>query len=449
MKLSVLLIAVLMCMAHSAAAHVKSATHADGALKPHQRNYTDVFGRWLKDQRILNDVSLKDIPVDETFITAFKEHVFSSARSVNSSHEFLQFISAYTMPKDSFMITRAAIDPIKDTIASLLRNLDDTPEAFVDQLCKSTLTSASINSIEEKASTADTLSKQQTIIRLLVAHKDPLVENKRLFSLGNRLVEFCFQPATFQHYSSLYKDKKNYPILRFINTAVWSTLVGEGWRHWHKNALAAVKTAAEENKEIVYVAGGADLYQFLRLGIYNVTILDPFYPTQDRYYSPGWDYLVASTAKNKGLGDEIICGTECNNIKLVRSYTKEADYFYAKLSNDKVTKIRRSETQWDILDEDGNKRGVFTFKRRPVEQEDLASDPHKLLVMSYDEMICIAQPDIIDGWGTDPSKLDDNFTMVIKQFRKPVDKLFLQNVRIASMLNMHELKFIKFASDPT
>ncbi len=284
---------------------------------------------------------------------------------------------------------------------------------------------------------------------MLVSDPNPFVENKRLFALGNRLVEFCFEDKTFAQHVALYKNTATYPVLRFLNTAVWSTLVGEGWRHWHQNALDEVQVAAQQGKEIVYIAGGADLYQFLRLGIYNVTILDPFYPTQDRYYSPGWEFLVASKAANKGIGDEIICGVECNNVKLVRNTIIERDYFYAKLSNDKIAKIRKSTTQWNIVDEDGNILGAFTFKRCPLEQDDLVYDANKVFVASYDEMICLAQPEMIDGWGTNPSLLDDRFTMIVKQFRKPIGKSFLQNLRIASMLNTYELKFIKFASDPT
>jgi hypothetical protein len=449
MKRFLLLIAALLSTSSSYATQAKPPARTDSMLKPHQRYYTDVFGRWLKDQRILSDAPPSDIPVDDAFISAFKEHLFSNAAILSNYQEFVQLISAGTLSSDSYMVTKSVASPISIAVASLLSDLDNAPEVFVDQLCFSALKSSSLNAQEEKNVITDTIAKQQLALRMLVAHKDPLVENKRLFSVGNRLVDYCFRSPTFQHYINLYKDKKNYPVLRFLNTAVWSTLVGEGWRHWHEDALLALQAAADNGKEIVYVAGGADLYQFLRLGIYNVTVLDPFYPTQDRYYSPGWDYLVASNAKNKGLGDEIICGAECNNVKLVRNHTQEADYFYAKLSNDKVTKIRKSETRWDIVSQDGELLGAFTFKRRPVEQEDLVTNPKKVFVMSYDEMLYIAQPEIIEGWGTDPSKLDDDFSMIIKQFRNPIDKAFLQNIRIAAMLNIYELKFIKFASDPT
>ncbi len=449
MKHVLLLLAALLATSNSYATQAKPPTRTDSMLKPHQKHYLDVFGRWLKDQRILSDVPLSDIPVDDSFISAFKEHLFRNATILSNYQEFIEFISAGNLSGDNCMVTKRIASPISIAITSLLSDLDHAPENFVDQLRMSALNSPQINIQEEKNSITDTITKHQLALRMLVSHKDPLVENKRLFSVGNRLVDYCFRSSTFHHYVDLYKDKKNYPILRFLNTAVWSTLVGEGWRHWHEDALLALQAAADSGKEIVYIAGGADLYQFLRLGIYNVTVLDPFYPTQDRYYSPGWDYLVSSNAKNKGIGDEIICGAECNNVRLIRSQTQEADYFYAKLSNEKIVKIRKNETRWDIVSEDGNLLGRFIFKRRPVEQEDLASDPKKVFVMSYDEMVYIAQPEIIEGWGTDPSKLDNDFSMIIKQFRNPIDKSFLQNIRIAAMLNIYELRFIKFASDPT
>lgn len=63
-------------------------------------------------------------------------------------------------------------------------------------------------------------------------------------------------------------------------------------------------------------------------------------------------------------------------------------------------------------------------------------------------MIYTAMPEILEGWGIDPSKLDDEYQIFVKQLRKPIGKEELQNIRIATLINVADVKFISFASDP-
>lgn len=422
---------------------------SDLELRPNQRHATEVFGRWFKIQRVYKDVPPASILVDDDFLAALKKHLIKDASALNGYQAYLSFISGGRLSADHRMVDATTAQAIKTTIHRVHEQLEHDPKAFIDDLLHTELRSPLVNEEESTAPSEVLINRHRTALRLLACHPDPILEERRLFSMADRLSRFCFDAATAPHYRALYAQKQYYPVLRFINAAVWQTLVGSGWKHWQADVLDAIKRDVDSGKQLVYVAGGTDLYQFLRVGIYNVVVLDPFFPTQERYYTAGWDYLVSGKGAGRGLGDEIICGAECNNVRLVRRSYHEQDLFYAKLSNNTIWKTPKSITRWDVVSEDGDVLGAYTFVRRPVEQNDLAYDPNKIFLMSYDEVVYIAQPSMLSGWGIDPSKLDERFAMYIKQLRRPIDRTFLENMRVAALLNSSELKYINFASDPT
>ena len=205
-----------------------------------------------------------------------------------------------------------------------------------------------------------------------------------------------------------------------------------------------MKKETDAGKEIVYIAGGSDILALLKKGIYSIRVIDPFLATQTRFYSEGWDFLI------KGLiGDEIRFGHDCNQIIMRRSIHQELGRFQAKLSNGTLQELAHTHTIWNIVDKNEQTLGSVIFERRLTTQSDFAPHANRTLIMSYDEATYVAMPDSLNGWGIDVTQFDDSFTLFVKQLRTPIGKAELCNLRIAGLLNVANLKFINFGSDPS
>jgi hypothetical protein len=209
-----------------------------------------------------------------------------------------------------------------------------------------------------------------------------------------------------------------------------------GWQHWHVDTLQALKKEADAGKEILYIAGGTDIYQLFKSGIYNIRIIDPMLPTQPKYYSDGWEWFIN--------GDEATFSCGKKKLRMKRAgYKKIGGSFSLTLSNDKKVKIDKSITTWHLLD--GKKKlGEIVFERRLTDQKDFKVKKKQAILLSSNELYFIAAPKESDGWGIDPRKFDEKIKIYIKQLQKPVNKAIVCNMRYE--IKQEEFAFISLGS---
>jgi hypothetical protein len=266
-------------------------------------------------------------------------------------------------------------------------------------------------------------------------------------ALANRVFEYCFDPKTNLHFQQFLFNQAARPTVHFLFSILWNFLVGDGWKDWNKACIDQIKQRADRGDEIVYLAGGSDIFALISSGIYNIRIIDPFLPTQARYYSDGWDFLIRG-AQSVGIDDEIRFGGLHNNVFMKRTTYAEGESFSIKLSNNTIADIKKSVTTWQVCDVNNNILGAVTFERRLVHQNDFIPQPNRTLLISYNELTYAAIPASITGWDIDVAALPNNFEIMVKQLRRPVAKDMVCALRLTSLVNFTDNKFIGFGSDP-
>ena len=212
---------------------------------------------------------------------------------------------------------------------------------------------------------------------------------------------------------------------------MWFHLVGEGWKDWHQNCLDALKKEHDQGKRITYLAGGNDMYQLVKHGIYNIDIIDPMLPSQPDYYAEGWLWLI----KKNGLGDKIIFNFDKNTTVIMKRVGyKEFELFDASLSTGDTVKIRHSKTTWNLYNKKNMKKlGTITIDRRFARQADLVINKNakKALLFSFNEMYFVDAPQSFGGWGIDTSVVKQDTKIFVKQLRKPITKSTWAHLRKA------------------
>jgi hypothetical protein len=411
------------------------------------KHETEIFGKWLAWQQIYHDQTISNLKNDlsDNFVKIFKNHYEKNIIALKPLVPLLGVITNDSVGPDHFLIKPPLDEKIKNNLSTVYENIEHNVPAFIDYLIASGMCSPTINKDEQTTAVDLTLEKYKAFARLLFAREDLFEENEYLIAFANRLFEYCYADATTSHYQKLLTTYELYPVVRFLNAISWYHLVGDGWKHWHANPLKALKDKAAQGNEIVYVAGGTDFYHLLRNGIYNITIIDPFYPTQVRFYSEGWNYLIAED----GINNEIRFGPSCNSIKMKCVDYKEGESFYCKLSNGQIISIKKSIITWNVFNQSNQQIGHVIINRRPINQDDFASIANKAFAISYDELTYIALPEILNGWGINPTLLPENLEFHVKQLRQPVKRDALCNMRVASLLNLSDVRFINLGSDPT
>src|SRR5207248_2696049 len=123
-----------------------------------------------------------------------------------------------------------------------------------------------------------------------------------------------------------------------------------------------------------YIAGGCDICKLIDEEIYNITIIDPFLPSQEKFYTPEWEWFVKNSNSHNGLSDTIIF--EDQRITLKRSVYEENGSFEAKLSTGNVCSIPNSLTVWEVLDMEKNNKplGTIRIERRFCNEQDFVSN---------------------------------------------------------------------------
>jgi len=411
------------------------------------KHETDVFLKWIAWQQVYHDRSIAELSTQppQEFAQTLRAHYLADAYKMRALVPFLSKLTNGTIAQGYCNIASQPDRAMMENFTTMYDQIDRDMPAFVEWLLQAGIADNVRDEETQKAPYQDIIDQYQALTRLMLASGDTFKENEFILAFANRCFEYCYSDETFPHYQKLLTNHNAYPVVRFLATVLWHTLVGEGWRHWHAQTLSRLKECADRGDEIVYIAGGTDVYHLLRSGIYNITIIDPFLPTQERFYSEGWQLLIADDAVNT----EIRFGPACNSIKMRCVGSCSQEPFSVRLSTNQYISIKKSIITWHIFDRDNKQIGHLIIHRRPVVQNDFASREHAAFLMSYDEELCIAMPDFLDGWGIDPLQLPADFTMHIKQLRKPITKNMMLAMRTIALLNNSDVRFIKLMSDPT
>jgi hypothetical protein len=407
-------------------------------------DYT-IFEKWMTIKQTIDDV---DFSLYASQLPSHTSQTFQYCylKQYNLLHNHQAFLSTLTnnviYPSGyDFNETskQSILEQLQHVYEQLEYNLPELLEKIVTLNDQLTIIAQQETSIPHN----QLINTNKALAELLVSCTNRTHQNKLLIALANRLFEACFSTDNFHKYQKTMVNQALFPIARFINTTLWYNLVGEGWKHWHKQTLDYLKVKHDKGKTIWYIAGGNDIYQLLKNGIYNMTVIDPFLPSQEAFYAANYEFLLNGT-----LGDTIACHFENNPVTLKRTECRQENIFYAPQPENKLLKLKEVYTVWHVHDATDTIVGSITLERRFARQQDFQAAPDKCIVMSYDEMVYLASPDHLNGWGINLDDLPEDFELVIKQLRKPIGLEQVYNMRIATQLNASDLQFISYGSNP-
>lgn len=257
---------------------------------------------------------------------------------------------------------------------------------------------------------------------------------------ANHLVEAYLTGTKSTEFLAMHTNQADYPILQELYVTLWSTLAEEGWFRWHEECLDHLKKVSDAGKTIVYLGGGCDIYPLLAHGIYNITIVDPLLPTQKKYYPDDYEHLIKGQGSSGGINDRIFCTANNKKIVLTRSaFCPLNNYLVTKLPSGQERCFAASQTTWTVVI-DNQTKGLVTFDRRYLTQEDLAPHPNKALLISWNELYFI----INGNWKVFTTTIDHIF---VKQLAQPLSQKTIKVMQQVHQANVTSFKFIGFGSD--
>ncbi len=422
-----------------------------GGLNSEHRRMEQVFNRWIDKndahfQRVYRDINLESMMqgLDAGRRKLFNERFFTYRDKLNSFGKF--FTKTKTHPSLAMNVQEndEFTAQAKRELATVFGLMQNDVAGFISYLKKAGFEDEELNKKEAAAYYYDVIDQHKGLMSVLFARADSVLENECLFTVANHFFEFCFSSPTWKNFNSILKTTKDYPIARLIYSTMWYNLAGNGWKDWHKSTLITLQEKCRQpGQYVTYIAGGSDIYQLLDHEIYTINIIDPMLPSQPQYYSEGWDWLVRGAGADGGINDELSVKTKHKNLILRRESYKEQGAFSAYLSTNEQKEIPKSLTVWSVCDkESGQKIGVIRFDRRFCKQADFETKPGQNLLVSFNELYFITTFED-DNWGINPKKFSDDFTMFVKQLRRPVNKEVACHLRQA---DCSQLGFIRLGS---
>jgi hypothetical protein len=439
--ISVALICVLISQAAVNVLYAGDAESAERASPKEVRYDKDIFRKWMpfdepeKSQHVYSDVMLSSAaPYSEMqYPRLVMEKFRGNALYMADDNGLLRAIYSWDFSKAGTSMLK--IGPkTRRMLSKIYSMLDrDIPSLF-RFLENNGLDSLELNGRENFSNPKDVRIKYTTMLEMLFAEGDYFREREYELAAANRLVEYCFGRETWPAFEKILYTANTWPVGRFAYSTIWYFLSGTGWKQWHMNAILGLKEAFKSGARIVYIAGGNDVYQLIKAGIYDIEIIDPLLPTQPRFYAGGWKFLF----KKNGIGDEIILNFDGKtrpqsphpHLVMRRAGYKEGEPFTALLHTGKRERLTASMTTWIIYDRDsGTRLGRLVINRRFCNQADFASGPGKALLMSFNELFFVATADVKKSWGINPEKFSTDFKMYVKQLRKPLTREVILNIR--------------------
>lgn len=370
----------------------------------------EVFSRWKSIQNIRYDIDINELS-DGISNQQVRQVVNRIPRKI------IPQIIKLIPELDKQNLTDRDINNIKNKLTSIYRALEYNVPNFISMLEKNSFsTSESLNHDSRRSP-----SIYSSFMESIMINEKQDSSGSIMSSVANRLFEYCYYPETFKDYLRLVETPEQHSILMFLNETIWYYLARSEWSSWQYDMLKKLKDEYDNGKEIVYIAGGSDIYQLINHGIYDIVNIDPIYPTQTRYYSEGWEFLAKGN-----IGDII---NFSNDIQMRRhSYSEDGFILENETIYGKQISIPNSITVWVIEDSNGNKLGTYKLKRRFVEQDDFQTSPDRVFLISFNELYFILNT-TRNNWGINPREFDRNFKIYAKQLRAPISYKVLMNMR--------------------
>ncbi len=327
--------------------------------------------------------------------------------------------------------TEADFNASAAELKAVYREIDSDMGAFVARLQRTGFSTEALNQREESGQRTATSEDYRMLLDALLSREESKDTDRALLAAANRMYEYAFSESGFPRFRQNLDQARYRSIARLFWSNIWYHLSGTGWRYWHEDALNALRTETDAGKEVVYIAGGTDIYHLIRRGVYRIRNIDPIFPSQTKYYSEGWEFLIKGAGPDGGLGDEIAFSSGALRLKLKRTgYVENGSFQTPTLSNQASVTIPISTTTWKIYDAENKEIGYYILERRFATQEDFTIGANRALLISFNELAYVADPGP-RGWGIDPSKFARNFVVHVKQLRKPVSRAMILNMRAA------------------
>lgn len=383
------------------------------------------------------DMSSMKCLIDHHFCELFQKRFSERRQELQQFNQF--FIRSSLHP--SLLNQKNNKDETKKSLGLIYDLLQYDMHGFVNYLKQNGFYSDQINKAEEQTFFKDVIQKYNDFVQLLFLQDDAEESRAFLFSLANHFFEYCFGDATWPCFKVLLYNQNDYPILRFFYATMWYFLAGVGWNDWHAEALAQLKKTTQEGQWIVYVAGGSDIYQLLKHGMYRIKIIDPQLPSQCSYYAQGWDWLVNDAPVEDEFSIHTLEGTDLVLHKV--GYHEQGTFLATFASGNKKT-LPKSVVEWAVLEKLTKKRvGTVIFERRFCTQRDFVRNAKEVLLMSFNELHFIFTSDRADNWGIDVKKFGKNTKIFVKQLRFPITKKTLCHLQSA---DASPFRFIKLGT---
>ena len=418
-------------------------------LKPEKKDAEEVFKRWMQIQWVVPEINIKEMNnyLHGDSITGVQKDFETNVRYLNLLGDFFD-LKYHLNAKDTFSTKSFSTQDLQSIFEMTYKLLENDVSGFVGYLKQINFDLLCSKGKENELSMAFLLRKYRMILDILFNVVDEYKKEKFSLTVGNNVFQYCFSPDTFSEYAALFNSKDNYSIIRFIQTILWQNLVSSGWKNWFKPCLDNLKKKVGPNTQIVYIAGGDDIYQLLKNGFYNIKVIDPMLVFQERFYSNNWRWLLKGEEGVGGRGDELEFVFDEKNIVLKRVDYKEISVEFVKLSSGYGWQVPKSITVWNVYDGKNKLLGQVIYERRLATQNDFVKKANEVLLMSFDELAQAIDDPKNDGWGMDLSKFDPNLEIFVKQLRNPITTNVLKNIKF-NLDQREKLNYIKLYSDAT
>ncbi|KKQ33209.1 MAG: hypothetical protein US49_C0002G0104 [candidate division TM6 bacterium GW2011_GWF2_37_49] len=410
----------------------------------------DFFGDWMQWQHSYSPQLLSSMKdhLNSNFLNGFKVKYGKHQDELKQMVPFLSWFGHGLFVCNGQLGSDLNLLECHDKFGQVYEWLGTNPGSLLSFLKNdSNFTNEEINLLEQNSDINAVINKYKSFAKLLFACPDKHLRGAYLFSLADQLFKWCFSPEHWSEFKSYLEDPKSHPVARFAYSIMWNYLVGRGWKDWNAKAIEDIKQKTQHGATLVYVAGGTDILQLLKNKIYNIYIIDPFLPTQGRYYSDSsWERWIKGSGKDFGKGDSVVFDFNDHKISMVRSDFKKNGEFQAKVSTGEPVKLDSSVTEWTVIGARGKILGKVVFDRRFATQSDFCTSKNRVVFMSFNEMYHAFQPTKNGGWGMDLSKISDNSNIYIKQLTFPVNKAYLNAINESEAIKFN---FIRLGSCAT
>ena len=390
--------------------------------KPRRRHSSSFLKYWISNQYVYNDVpSLKPA----SFCT---EELNRRIYLVDDLHQ--PFVSKLWGKR--FFLDQETF-PSTATLDQLFASLCNHKYEFVRLLNQ---LSFNAPELEEKYDAKEETSQYVNLAGIFCPCSNLLERDQFNFNLANYFFEYLFF-WDGRSQNPIFRDEKNYPILRFMYSVIYEFLIDRGWIHWSHEIIKKLKAKAQKGLPITYIAGGCDIYQLVKNGIYNITIIDPFLPSQEKlYYVKNALWFVEGNVDDELVFDDI---ERSKVITMRRDFCAfYNEVFSIKTSKDRTIRIPRTTTVWGLYNHRNKRIGAITFERRLCTQADF-NNP--VVLMSLNEAVLAFSSPSFYGWGMQTCQLPSNFRLHIKQLHNTIKRRELQNYCDIDDSN-HQFKFI-------